>query len=485
MDHRLSPLFEPRSIAVIGASARADSFGLRLAEAVLSRPFAGPVSLVNPRGGEILGRPCHRSLQDLEEAPDLAILGVGGHNLEATLLSAIDRGVRAAVVFDSCYGETTEGKPLLPRLKAVAREANLPVCGGNGMGLINLRQDLVASFYPVGPMKPGGISLIVHSGSVFTTLSMNDPRYRFDLLASPGQEIGATLDEYIDYAAGRETTKVIAVFMETARNPEGFLRSLKAARDRGVPVVVCKVGRSAEGARLARSHTGALAGSRVAYKAAIEDGGAIAVDSVDDLMNTALLCASGRIPGPGGVGLVTDSGGLRELQVDLAAETGAPLARLSSATLEALHAALPPELVASNPLDCAAKITAEFPRVFDRGLDILAAAPEVSMLGFEADLRDDYVYEQGLLAHAKTLAGRTEKPCFFYASFGQAHNRALGEQLADLGIPCLNGAETMLAAVGHVQAWADRRRAGAGSGRANRTGLGSRGKMGASARGAE
>lgn len=455
MAHRLSAMFDARSMAVVGASAREGSFGARLARATLSGGFQGQISFINPRGGEILGRGALSSIRDLDHAPDVAVLGIGGANLETALLDAIDMGAKSAVIFDVCHGETASGAPILARLKDIAAEAGIPVCGGSGMGVINTHTGLVGSFYPADHMQAGGISLIAHSGSVFTVLGMNDPRFRFDLVASPGQEIGATVDEYIACAASRDTTRAIAVFMESARNPEGLVEALKLAREAGKPVVICKVGRTEESARLARSHTGALAGSHAAYEAVFEECGAISVDSVDALMNTALLCSTGRIPGPGGAGLVTDSGGLREMQVDLAAESGAPLAVLSSATRAALRAALPPELEPSNPLDCAADLTDEFPKVFDRGLNILAQAPEVSMLGFEADLRDDYIYEPQLLEHARQLRARTDKPVFFYASFGQTHNRDLGEKLADAGVPCLNGAETAMQAVKAFQAWAD------------------------------
>lgn len=458
MTHRLSPMFEARTIAVVGASARPGSFGERLARATVSAGFQGRISFINPKGGTIMDREALPSIRDLDHAPDLAVLGIGGANLERGLIDAIGKGARSAVIFDSCHGETPEGAPILARLKAIAAEAGIPVCGGAGMGVVNTRNGLVGSFYPADHLKAGGISLIAHSGSAFTVLGMNDPRFRFDLMASPGQEIGATIDEYIDYAANRDTTKVIAVFMEAARNPEGLIASLKRARDAGKPVVVCKVGRSEESARLARSHTGALAGSQAAYEAVFRECGAIFVPSVDALMNTALLCSSGRIPGPGGAGLVIDSGGLREMQVDLAHEMGVPLARLSSQTRAALREALPAELEPSNPLDCAADLTDDFPKVFDRGLEMLAWAPEVSMLGLEADLRDDYIYEAGVLAHAQNLAERTEKPVFFYTSFGQANNRRLGDELADRGVPTLNGAENALAAVRYFQAWADARR---------------------------
>lgn len=445
-------------MAIVGASARPGSFGERLAKATLSAGYKGRLSFINPKGGKILGHEAVPAMHDLDYAPDVGVLGLGGANLERGLRDLIEKGARSAVIFDSCHGETADGVTLLARLKAIAAEAGIPVCGGAGMGVMNTRAGLVGSFYPADHLKPGGISLIAHSGSAFTVLGMNDPRFRFDLMASPGQEIGATIDEYIDYAAVRETTKVIAVFMEAARNPEGLAVSLTRAREAGKPVVICKVGRTEESARLARSHTGALAGSHAAYEAVVRECGAILVSSVDALMNTAHLCSPGRVPRPGGAGLVIDSGGLREMQVDLAKEMDVPLARLSAETLSALRDALPEELIPSNPLDCAADLTDEFSKVFDRGLGILAEAPEVSMLGLEVDLRDDYVYEAGVLAHARKLAERTEKPVFFYTSFGQANNRKLGDELADCGVPVLNGAENALKAIRDFQMWADARR---------------------------
>ncbi|MEM7193646.1 MAG: acetate--CoA ligase family protein [Pseudomonadota bacterium] len=457
MPHRLSPLFNAQSVAVVGASAKPDSFGERMAKAALSRGYSGDLSFINPRGGTILDREVLTSVRELDHAPDMAILGVGRRNLEGALIDAIDAGAKSAVIFDTCQGQSADGETLLSRLKSIAREANIPICGGSGMGLINMQNGLVGSFYPVDQMKAGGISLIAHSGSVFTVLGMNDPRFRFDLLSSPGQEIGATVDEYISFATERETTHTIAVFMESARNPEGLIKCLLQARDAGKPVVICKVGRTEESARLARSHTGALAGSHEAYAAVFRECGAISVNSVDALMNTALLCSMGRVPDAGRPGLITDSGGLREMTLDLAEENGTRLAELSSSTRDSLRAVLPPELEPSNPLDCAADFTDEFYVPFEHGLDHFARADEVSMLGFEIDLRDDYVYDEKLWSLMRTLTQRTDKPVFAYASFGRAHNRRLGDELADLGVPYLNGAETMLQAIQHFQDWADAR----------------------------
>ncbi|MGI9406392.1 MAG: CoA-binding protein, partial [Hyphomicrobiaceae bacterium] len=377
-NHQLAPLLTPRSIALVGASPRPGSIGNATARALLASGFNGSVTFVNSRHSEVEGRLCVADLSELEAPPDLAILNVGAARIEDALRQVIDGGARSAVIFDACHGETATGEPLLKRLRSMACDAGIPVCGGNGMGFFNLTDRIHASFYGAGHLKPGGISLIAHSGSVFTVLGLNDPRYRFDLMISPGQEIGATIDEYVDFAVSRATTTVVALFMEQARDPAAFIAALERAQQSGTPVVVCKVGRSAESARLAHSHSGAMVGSADGYDAVLERYGAVSVDTVDQLMNTAMLLTSGRTMGDGECAMVTDSGGLRELFIDRAGNRGVPVARLTDETKERLAAVLPPNLPPSNPLDCAGAVNDDFATVFRRGLEVLGDAPEVA-----------------------------------------------------------------------------------------------------------
>lgn len=455
--HRLSRLLAPRSVALVGASARAGSVGNMMVRTLLSCGFPGQVHPVNPRYDEIESLPCRAALGELDAPPDLVVAGVGGERIEAVLDQAIAVGAGGLVVFDACHGAHPEGGNLVSRLRDKAREADLPVCGGNGMGFYNLPARCHASFYSSPHLKPGGITLIAHSGSVFTVLALNDSRYRFDLVVSSGQEIGAGIDEYVDYALERPGTRVIALFMEAARRPEAFAAALAKAAARGVPVVVCKVGRTDESARLARSHSGALAGSDAAYEALFERHGALRVDSVDQLMNAALLLSQGRPPGPGGLGLVTDSGGLRETLIDRAEGRGVGLAALSPATLARLQGILPEQLTPSNPLDCAGDLDEGFAKVFEDGLRVFAEAPEVGLLGYEFDGRDDYLYAPGLAELAHRLPGFTTKPCFVYSSFAGTNNRALAERLADAGVPLINGLDEMLSAAAAALAWRDAR----------------------------
>ena len=455
--HPLSPLLAPRSIALLGASPRQGSVGNATARALLDSGFPGDIAFINPRHRQVEGQDCHGGLSELAAPPDLAILNVGAARLEAALTDTISAGAGAAVIFDACHGSDEAGRPILQRLRDIAREAAFPVCGGNGMGFFDVPGRCHASFYSASHLQPGGITLVAHSGSVFTVLALNDPRYRFDLLVSPGQEIGATIDRYLDYALTRPTTRVIALFMEAARDPQGFVQALEKARQKGVPVVVCKVGRTQESARLAMSHSGALAGSDLAYDVVLERYGAIRVETVDQLMNVSLLLSQDRRWEEGEAGLVTDSGGLRELLIDRAQSRALPLAKLSKATKDDLREILPPILPPSNPLDCAGSIAEDFDAVFEKGLRILGAAPEVGILGYEFDARDDFTYHPGLMDLAGRLPQLTDKPFFAYSSFAQANNLKTAEDLAARGVPLINGLDETLGALAALRAWRDQR----------------------------
>ena len=161
-----------------------------------------------------------------------------------------------------------------------------------------------------------------------------------------------------------------------------------------------------------RSHSGALAGNDVAYDAVLERHGAIRVDTVDQLMNTALLLSQGRAIGAGGVGLVTDSGGLREALIDRATDCKVHLASLSDETRAELTEVLPDVLVPSNPLDAAGQIVDDFDRAFAQGLQILGRAPEVAVLGYEFDGRDDFVYDPKAGGACRVLARNYREALF-------------------------------------------------------------------------
>ena len=373
---RLAPLLAPRSIAFVGASRAANTPGHDMMRMIRRGGFAGVVHAVNPNYREIEGYPCVARLADLPAAPDLAVLSVRNERLEETLAAAIAVGAKAAVVFASGLLPDDGDPPLARRLALAAKAAGIPLCGPNCMGFYNdLDHVWVCGFPSPRQPAPGAIAFIAHSGSVFGALAHNDPRLRFAIAVSPGGEATATVADYMLYAVERPEVKVVGIFIETARDPSGFVLALKRAAERGVPVVALKVGRTAAAGAAALTHTGALAGSDVAYDALFDRFGVIRVETLDEFAASLLLLAAERRAVRGGLVAIGDSGGERELMIDLADRANVPFAAISNETKAAIAARLEPGLEAANPLD-AWGTGVDFVPHFARCLGDLLADPE-------------------------------------------------------------------------------------------------------------
>ena len=348
----LAPLLEPRSIAVVGASARPGSFGDQLVGQLLGGGYQGEVHLVNPRYAEVAGRPCLPSLADLPEPVDLAVLAVPNAALEAQLAAAAALGIPAATIFASCLEPDpppNRAVPLVDRLRALAAGAGMAVCGGNGMGFFNLEQSLRVCGYPEPPgLEPGPVAVVSHSGSVFSALLHNARGLRFNLVVSAGNELATSAAAYLDHALDLPSTRVAALFLETVREPAAFRAALAKAADRAIPVVVLKVGRGPAARAMVAAHSGALAGEEGAYQALFDAYGVAQVATLDELADTCELLA-GRRAHAGGLAAIHDSGGERAHLLDLAEEVGLPFADISAATRERLAAELEPGLPPPTP----------------------------------------------------------------------------------------------------------------------------------------
>ena len=242
--------------------------------------------------------------------------------------------------------------PLLERIGARARRAGVAVCGANCMGFVNLLDGIQVTGMPFKRLGPtGGVALISHSGSTWSGLLGNQRGIGFNFAVSAGQEMATTVAEYIVYMASEPSTRVIACILETVRDPAVFVAALRDARERGIPVVILKLGRSVAGQAFAQSHTGALSGSADVHEAVFERCGAVSVRSLDELLDTCELFLRGRKPPRAGIGVVTDSGGERQLIADLAADIGVELAPLHETTAARLAQSLDPDIEPANPLD--------------------------------------------------------------------------------------------------------------------------------------
>ena len=268
--HRLTPLIAPNSIALVGASAREGSVQRQTLAVIVESGFSGTLYAVNPNYDDVLGIACFTSVKDLPEHPDLAVLVVGSGSMEAAFDDAIADGARAITIFDSCYLENDTSPHLLKRLKEKARNAGVPLCEGNGMGFFNFEADTHVSFYHPPAKSAGTVALIAHSGSAFNGFVFSGSRYRFNLAVSPGQEIGATIADYMDYALELPSTRSIALFVEAVRDVPAFIAALEKASVQDVAVVAVKVGRTEKSAAAAKTHSSALVGNHHAFEALLE-----------------------------------------------------------------------------------------------------------------------------------------------------------------------------------------------------------------------
>ena len=451
----LQAMLEARSVAVVGASAQPGSFGAELLRQLRVGGFDGRIYPVNPHYAEIDGLTCVAAIEDVPEPVDLAILGVGNASLEKILRSAGASGARSAVICASGHGpDEGEGPSLPERLQAIAREFGMAVCGGNGMGFINFERRLRATGYSQDPdLAAGPVTFLTQSGSSFSALLRNRRGIRFNLAVSGGDELVTTMAEYLEYALGLESTRVVAIFMETIREPARFRRTLELAAARDIPVVALKVGRSDFARRMVTAHSGAIAGEDGAYEALFEHAGVLRVRGLDELADTVELLCAGRVAAAGGLATLHDSGGERTHLIDVAEACDVRLAVISDATSKQLATVLGPGLPPVNPLD-AWDTSGTARDAFTACLRALHDDADTAAVAFAVDLvadeRDD-VYP----AVALHTAATTTKPFAVLCNLRSAIDGDKARALRDAGVPVLEGTETGVRAIGHLLARRD------------------------------
>ncbi len=453
--HRLDPLLKPAAVALIGASPKPESVGRGMITAATTAGTPSRIYLVNPAYPSIDGQDCYPDLRALPERVDLAVIGVANQRAEAALRDAAAAGARAAVLFGSCYLPEDTDPTLTQRLAAIAREAGMVLCGANCMGFYHLDFGLrICGFPPPDWIKPGPVALITHSGTVFSALCHNDRRLRFGLAVSSGQELVTTAADYLDFALAQPVTRCVGLFLETVRDPEHFVAALDVARQRRIPVVVLKVGRTAASAAMAASHSGAVAGNHAAYRALFDRHGVIEVETLDDFANALRLFSGPRDLAAGGLASMHDSGGLRELMVDLAETAGVPFAKIDQTTQAKLAARLDYGLDAINPLD-AWGTGHDYEAAFADLMTALVEDSDTALGVLCAETRDGYHLIEGYARSMRDAFARTRKPIIISTNVGSAGSDALAAGLSAEGIPVLSGIASTLRVVKEAMAHRD------------------------------
>jgi acetyltransferase len=343
----LEALFEPRAIALIGASNQPRSVGQVLARNLMESGFKGPVMPVNPHEGAIRSALAYKALADLPTAPDLAVIATPAETVPGLIGELAARGCRAAVVISAGLSEPSIRK----RMLEAARPGLLRIVGPNCLGVISPAQGLNASFAHLTP-EPGGLALVAQSGAVTTAaLDWAVARgYGFSRIVTLGDMADVDFGDMLDFLALDAATDAILLYVESITDARKFMSACRMA-SRNKPVVVIKSGRSAAGARAAMSHTGALAGADAVYEAAFRRAGALRVDELRDLFDAVSTLAGGRKLRGERLTIITNGGGAGVMAADALALRGGRQAELSAQTLAALDKALPASWSNGNPVD--------------------------------------------------------------------------------------------------------------------------------------
>jgi len=353
----LDSLFEPRSVAVIGASDRPASVGATVWHNIKHGGFSGELYAVNPKHAQIGGEPAYASVAALPEVPELAVICTPPSSVAALVAALGERGTRAAIVMTAGL-DAAQKQAMLD----AARRHLLRILGPNCLGLLAPHIGLNASFAHVAA-QPGGLAFVSQSGALVTAMLdwAQGRGIGFSHFVSIGEHADVDFGDLLDYLANDVRTRAILLYIESIEAPRKFMSAARAAA-RNKPVIVVKAGRSSQGQKAAASHTGALAGSDIVFDAAIRRAGMLRVDTLQDLFTAAETLAHFRDPPHGGppdehsdardrLMLVTNGGGAGVMAADAAALAGVELAPLSTALLQTLDEGLPPNWSHGNPVD--------------------------------------------------------------------------------------------------------------------------------------
>lgn len=441
----LNKLFKPSSIAIVGASDKPGPGG-NVSRACSQSPVWERTYLINPRKEELFGKLCYKSLADLPEVVDVIVICTPKTTCASLLSEAGELGTKAAVIFASGFSEdgTAEGKALEAELLAIARRYGIAVLGPNCNGCTNNvnRVFMTMPGIVVENGRPTGIGMISQSGYLSTR--MTQPPY---MSISYGISVGngncLTSEDCLEFLIGDPDTNVIAMYLEGVRNGRKFIRMLKKAIEEQKPVVILKAGKSAKGAKATASHTASIAGSQQMYQSIFDKFNVISVDSLQELVNTAValnILKKHQFPKPGKVASLNLSGAENVLCADHSEASGVEHAELRRATIDKINALLPEFASAANPLDMTTTFINKIPETVEL-LRTVSDDPDVSVVTVGGEVDDCPVAMVASLVESMIAARKTVKdikPLFMLSLVEASRDIGYRRRLEEAGIPILS-----------------------------------------------
>ncbi len=455
---QLSPLFEPSSVAVLGASNR-PSVGGDMVETLKRFGYKGAIYPVNPKYETLLDLPCYPSLRDLPAPPDVVAFCIGPSRIPENFRLLPEVGAKAAVIFGGGYAEEGDkGRQIQAEIVEICRDGGIALCGPNCMGIIN--PTFGSATYLQIAREPeaiaGNVGLISQSGSICISLLSDVRRFGFSLVASSGNEAVVNASDYLDFMVDHDATEVIAMFTETIADPERYVAALDRAADKGKPVIVLKVGKAERSRQAITTHTGGLAGDTRVFSEVLRAHRAIEVDDLDELVETLAASQGRKHPNGRRLGVITSSGGMAELILDRAEKAGLELPPLPEADMAEAVSIIGAVSGDGNPLD--AWGNGDFNKNTPHGLKVVreSGANDAVVLCYDNNDDAPLGYIESLMARAKFLRESAEQSDKPHYQMTMRPGLRINEQiplLAECGVPTLFGVRQGLQAIDRLSRW--------------------------------
>jgi acyl-CoA synthetase (NDP forming) len=408
---RLKQFFEPKTVALVGASDKS-MWSIMVNGSLRACGFPGTIYYVNPRSETVHGQPTVPSLAAIGAPVDLAFIMVNTGLVLPILHEMVAAGVRNAVILAGGFAEAgAQGKALQQELVQIANEHGLALLGPNCLGYLNYGHRVGAMpGVPANKLRRGGVAIASQSGASGSLMMTYATRQGIGLSAmiSSGNEAVLSVNDAIEYLIDDQNTQVIAVFMESIRQPQAFVRAARRARAAGKPIVAIKAGRSAASQRVAQAHTGALTGDDRVADALFRQLGIVRVDSIEQLLTTAdLFTKTGALAGKR-MGFMAISGGLCDMGADLGEASGLELPAWSAETRRRLRELLPELGDIHNPFDTTGAAVNR-PELLAQMAAVLESDPGIDVLVVPQTYPEDGTPAEGFSKNMLTLINQHVK----------------------------------------------------------------------------